>query len=162
MSLTMDEEEAMPKIQFSVELQAGERGGVFFTLPRQESAKFGVRGRVPVNGTINGYAFRSSIFPVGDGTHYMAVNKAVREGAKVAAGDRVKIIMETDTAPRTISVPHDLDKALSKSKAARTSFDKLSYTHRKEYVQWIESAKRPETRARRVGVVLARLTTKQA
>ncbi|HYO90538.1 MAG TPA: YdeI/OmpD-associated family protein [Pyrinomonadaceae bacterium] len=147
----------MPKIQFDVTLESGGRGGVYFTLPLKESAKFGVRGRLPVTGTINGYAFRSSIFPIGDGTHYMAVNKAVREGAKVAAGDRVKIVMEADDAPRLVSVPPDLDKALAKSKAARTRFDKLSYTHRKEYAQWIESAKRPDTRARRIEVVLARL-----
>ncbi|HEX8492897.1 MAG TPA: YdeI/OmpD-associated family protein [Pyrinomonadaceae bacterium] len=148
----------MPKIQFNATLESGGDGGVYFTLPLKESSKFGVRGRVPVTGTINGYAFRSSIFPIGDGTHYMAVNKTVREGAKVAVGDRVKIVMETDTAPRTVNVPPDLDKALSKSKAARTRFDSLSYTHRKEYAEWIESAKRPETRARRVEVVLARLT----
>jgi hypothetical protein len=152
----------MPKIQFNVTLKAGERGGIYFVLPLKESAKFGVRGRVPVNGTLNGYAFRSSIFPVGDGTHYMAVNKTVREGAKVAAGDRVKIVMETDDAERTVNVPPDLYKALSKSKIARARFDKLSYTHRKEYAQWVESAKRPETRARRVEVVLARLSAEQA
>ena len=152
----------MPKIQFNVKLEAvkGSSAAVF-TLPKKESEKFGVRGRVPVTGTINGYAFRSSIFPVGDGTHYMALNKAVREGAGVAAGDRVKIVMETDTAPRTVALPDDLKRALSKSKAARTRFDKLSYTHRKEYAQWIEAAKRPETRARRLGQVLARLSTEQ-
>ena len=152
----------MPKIQFNVKLEAVEgSSAAFFVLPKKESAKFGVRGRVPVTGTINGYAFRSSIFPVGDGTHYMALNKAVREGAGVTAGDRVKIVMETDTAPRTVTLPADLKRALSKSKAARTHFDKLSYTHRKEYAQWIAAAKRPETRARRLGQVLARLTAEQ-
>jgi uncharacterized protein YdeI (YjbR/CyaY-like superfamily) len=54
-----------------------------------------------------------------------------------------------------------LKKALAKSKTAKTRFDKLSYTHRKEHVQWIESAKRPETRARRIEQVLARLTTEK-
>jgi len=152
----------MPKIQFNVKLQAVEQGGVFFILPQKESAKFGVRGRVPVTGTINGYSFRSSIFPVGDGTHYMAVNRAVRDGAGVAAGDRVKVLMEADTAPRTVAVPADLNKALSKSKQAKTRFDKLSYTHRKEHVQWIESAKRPETRARRIEQVLIKLTSEES
>jgi hypothetical protein len=148
----------MTKIQFNVKLEAVGRGGVFFTLPRKESTKFGVRGRVPVTGTINGYAFRSSIFPAGDGTHYMAVNREVREGAGVAAGDRVAVVMETDTAPRTVVIPPDLDKELSKSTTARVLFDKLSYTHRKEYVQWIESAKRTETRTRRIKQILDRLT----
>jgi hypothetical protein len=151
-------EEAMPKIQFNVKLEAVEQGGVFFTLPRKESAKFGVRGRVPVTGTINGAPFRSSIFPTGDGAHYMAVNREVREAAGVAAGDRVKVSMEIDNAPRTVAVPPDLNLELSKSIAARVRFDKLSYTHRKEYVQWIEAAKRPETRTRRLKQVLDKLT----
>ena len=152
----------MPKIQFNVKLEAVKgSSGAFFVLPKKESAKFGVRGRVPVTGTINGYAFRSSIFPVGDGTHYMALNKSIRESAHVAAGDRVKIVMETDTTPRTVTLPTDLKRALSKSKAARTRFDKLSYTNRKEYAQWIEGAKRPETRARRLEQVMARLTAEQ-
>lgn len=147
----------MPKIQFTVRLEAVGRGGVFFTLPRKESAKFGVRGRVPVTGSLNGYAFRSSIFPTGDGAHFMAVNKEVRAGAGVAVGDRVQVIMEVDTKPRTVELAPDVDKALSKSKNVRARFDKLSYTHRKEYVQWIEAAKRPETRACRIQEVLARL-----
>jgi hypothetical protein len=149
----------MPKIQFKVKLEAVEQGGVFFTLPRRESEKFGVRGRVPVTGTINGAPFRSSIFPTGDGTHYMAVNREVREHAGIAAGDRVEVLMETDMAPRTVAIPPDLNQELSKSVAARVRFDKLSYTHRKEYVQWIEAAKRSETRTRRIKQVLVKLTT---
>lgn len=147
----------MPKIQFTVRLEAVGRGGVFFTLPRKESEKFGVRGRVPVTGTLNGYSFRSSIFPTGDGAHFMAVNREVRTGAGVAVGDRVKVVMELDTQPRTVSLAPDIDKALSKSKAVRARFDKLSYTHRKEYVQWIEAAKRPETRRCRIEEVVSRL-----
>ena len=147
----------MPKIQFTVKLEAVGRGGVFFTLPRKESVKFGVRGRVPVTGSLNGYGFRSSIFPTGDGAHFMAVNREVRTGAGVAVGDRVKVVMEVDTKPRTVELAPDIDRALSKSKSVRARFDKLSYTHRKEYVQWIESAKRTETRACRIAEVVARL-----
>ncbi len=147
----------MPKIQFTVKLETVGRGGVFFTLPRKESVKFGVRGRVPVTGSLNGYKFRSSIFPTGDGAHFMAVNREVRAGAGVAVGDRVKVAMELDTKPRTVALAPDVNKALSKSKAVRASFDKLSYTHRKEYVEWIEAAKRQETRACRIEEVVKRL-----
>jgi hypothetical protein len=148
----------MVKIEFTVKLETVEDGGgIYFTLPRKESAKFGVRGRVPVTGTMNGYPFRSSIFPVGDGTHFMGVNLEVRRGAGADAGDRVRVVMQTDTAPRTVNIPSDLEKALGKSTHTRARFDKLSYTHRKEYVQWLEAAKRPETRARRLEKLLARL-----
>lgn len=151
----------MNKIQFKAKLEAVEQGGVFFTLPRKESAKFGVRGRVPVVGTLNGHPFRSSIFPTGDGTHFMGVNRQVREGAGVGVGERVEIVMEVDEAPRTVVVPEDLNKELSKSVALRVRFDKLSYTHRKEYAQWLESAKRPETRVRRLKQILAKLAAEQ-
>lgn len=147
----------MPKIQFKVKLEAI-KGGVIFTLPKRESVKFEVRGRVPIVGTINGYRFRSSIFPTGDGTHYIAVNKEMREGAGIAAGERVEVTMEVDTAPRTVAIPADLTAALSKSTAAKVRFDKLSYTHRKEYAQWLESAKRPETRTRRLKQIIDKLT----
>ncbi len=147
----------MPKIQFTVRLESVASGGVFFTLPRKESAKFGVRGRVPVTGSLNGYEFRSSIFPTGDGAHFMAVNREVRAGAGIKAGDRVKVSMERDTKPRTVALAPDINKALSKSKTVRARFDKLSYTHRKEYVQWIEAAKRPETRVCRIEEVIKRL-----
>ncbi len=148
----------MSRIQFNVKLESSDGGGVFFTLPRQESASFGTRGRVAVVGTLNGHAFRSSIFPTGDGTHYMAVNKSLRQDARVSAGDRVEVVMEVDRAPRTVTIPADLNRALAKSKAARTGFDKLSYTHQKEIVRSLEEAKRAETRTRRLAQVIARLT----
>ncbi|MGB9178192.1 MAG: YdeI/OmpD-associated family protein [Pyrinomonadaceae bacterium] len=149
----------MPKIEFDVKLEARAGSSVpILTLPVKESAKFETRGRIPVAGTINGFPFRSSIFPTGSGTHYMAVNREMREGAGVKGGDRAHVLMETDTAPRTIDVPPELKKALSKSRTARARFDKLAYSHRKEYVKWIEAAKRPETRERRIEQVMAKLT----
>jgi hypothetical protein len=150
----------MTKIEFTARLETVEQGGVFFTLPRKESVKFGTRGRVAVKGTLNGCPFRSSIFPTGDGGHFMGVNKGVRDGAKVNAGQRVRLVMETDNAPRTVTLPPDLDQVLGKSTHTRASFDKLSYTHRKEYVQWIEAAKHPETRARHIAQVLSKLAMK--
>jgi uncharacterized protein YdeI (YjbR/CyaY-like superfamily) len=58
--------------------------------------------------------------------------------------------MEPDTAPRTVEVPPDLKKALGANKAAHAAWDKYSYTHRKEFAQWVTEAKKPETRARRL------------
>lgn len=107
--------------------------------------------RVPIVGTVNGFPIRTSVFPRGDGTHFMMVNKAIRDGADVCLCDRV-------TAPRAVTIPADLRKALARSKKAKAAFEHLSYTHRKEFVAWIEGAKRPETRARRIEAAVARLT----
>jgi hypothetical protein len=111
---------------------------------------FGARARVPVRGTINGFPYRGSIFPAGDGRHYMIVNKEVRAGAKAAGGETVSVVMERDTEPRTVEPPADFLRALRSNEAARAMWDALSYTHRKEHVRAVEEAKRPETRARRI------------
>src|SRR5215469_12682649 len=120
-----------------------------FHVPFDVQEVFGTRARVPVCGTINGFPYRSSIMNMGDG-HIMGVNRELRAGAKVKAGDVVEIVMERDTVPRVIEAPPDLKKALAANKKAKDLFGKLSYTHQKEYVRWITEAKREETRMRRI------------
>jgi uncharacterized protein YdeI (YjbR/CyaY-like superfamily) len=66
--------------------------------------------------------------------------------------------MELDTEPRTVRPPRDLQQALSADPKAKAAFAKLSFTHRKEYVDWIKEAKRPETRRRRVEQTVARVS----
>ncbi len=126
-------------------------------LPFDVEKVFGSRARVPVRGTINGFAFRSSAFPMGDGFHYMVVNKQTREGAKAAGGETVSVVMERDDEPRIVTPPPDFLKALKSNKAAQAMWDKLSYTHRKEHVKAIEEAKRPETRVRRIEKAVTQL-----
>ena len=87
----------------------------------------------------------------------MAVNKRMREGAKAKAGDAVEIVMERDDEPRVVTPPADFARALKANKAAQTAWEKLSYTHRKEYANAIEEAKKPETRARRIEKAVAEL-----
>ncbi len=127
------------------------------TLPFDVEKVFGTRARVPVRGTINGFPFRSSIFPTGDGHHYMVLNKEVRAGAKVKGGDTISVQMERDDEPRTITPPAELARALKANKAAHAAWEKLSYTHQKEYASAVEEAKRPETRARRVEKTITEL-----
>jgi hypothetical protein len=126
-------------------------------LPFEVEKAFGSRARVPVRGTINGFAFRSSVFPMRGGHHYMIVNKQTREGAKAVGGETVSVVMERDDEPRIVTPPADLVKALKSNKEARAMWDKLSYTHRKEHVKAIEEAKRPETRTRRIEKAVTQL-----
>ena len=119
-------------------------------LPFDVAKAWGSRGRVSVKGTINGFAFRSSIFPSGRGTHHMMVNKGMKEAAGASAGDSVTVTLEPDNEKRMVPVPADLKKAVQANRAAATLFDDLSPSCRKEYVEWIDSAKREETRKTRV------------
>jgi len=129
-------------------------------IPFSVEREFGSKARVAVGGTVDGFPFRSSIFPDGSGSHFMMVNKAIREGAKVDTGDTVTVAMEPDTKARTITIPKDLKAALSRLPNLQSLFSALSYSHRKEYVDWIADAKRPETRKARVGKTLKMLNGK--
>jgi hypothetical protein len=144
--------------RFRVTLEKHEHSeAAMMTVPFDVQKVFGTRARVPVRGTINGFTFRSSIFPTGDGRHYMVVNREVRAGAKVKGGDTVTVHMERDEEPRTIEPPADLRRALTANKTARAAWERLSYTHQKEYAAAVAEAKRPETRARRVEKAITEL-----
>ncbi|HET6466243.1 MAG TPA: YdeI/OmpD-associated family protein [Nitrospiria bacterium] len=128
-----------------------------FRMPFSVEEVFGTGARVPVKGTINGFPFRSSLFPMGEGRHFMMVNKEMWEGAKIREGRPVEVVLQKDTDVRTLQVPRDLKTALSQNKNARNLFEKLSFTHKREFIRWVESAKRPETRARRIRNAVTRI-----
>lgn len=112
--------------------------------------------RFPVRATVNGYTWRSSVTRM-RGEFLLGLNREVREAAGVQAGDVVEVQLELDEAPREVAVPPALAEALEGDAAARTIFDSLAYTHRKEFARWIEEAKREETRQRRVAQALEML-----
>ena len=150
---------AKQKLQFTAKIEGREAGVVAAIAPPVDVPEFfGTRARVPVRGTINGYPFRSSLSPYG-GRHLMPVNKALRAGAGVNAGDMVEVVMERDEEERTVETPPLLKKALAKSKTAQANWDKLSFTHKKEMALAIVGAKQEETRARRLAKVVDILKT---
>jgi hypothetical protein len=121
---------------------------------------FGRKSRVPVVATINGYTYRSSLSPMG-GCHMLPVAGVVRSGAHVAGGDRVKLTLREDAAERTIDVPDDLGRALAAAKM-RALFDAMAFTHRKEWVNAVQDAKRPETRTKRIADCVAAMRKRPA
>jgi len=144
----------MKKLTFKVKLE-GVPGMEVAALraPFDVVEVFGTRARVPVRGTINGLPYRSSLMPM-DGCHRMVVNRQIREGAGVRVGDTVKVVMERDDAPRTVTPPLALKKELAKSKIAHANWEKLSFTHKKEMARSIVEVKREETRGRRLAKVM--------
>jgi len=105
--------------------------------------------RFPVTATVNGYTWRSSVARMG-GENLLGLNKAVREAAGVQAGDEVQVTVALDGGPREVTVPAALTAALDGDQEARAAFDRLAFTHRKEYARWVDEAKKEETRDRRV------------
>ena len=114
-------------------------------------------GRAPkVRVTVGGHSYRSTI-GVRGGQFLIPLSAEHRSAAGVAAGDEVDVDIELDTAPREVEVPADLADALATDAEARRLFDGLPPSHRKEYVRWIEEAKKAETRRTRVEKTLQRL-----
>jgi hypothetical protein len=105
--------------------------------------------RPKVKATVNHVTLRTTVSVYG-GRSYVGFRKEVQEAAGIRIGDRIRVRIEPDVEPREIEVPEDLARALGKDGAAGQAFERLSYTHRKEYVQWVVEAKKPETRQRRV------------
>jgi uncharacterized protein YdeI (YjbR/CyaY-like superfamily) len=96
---------------------------------------------------VNGAPFRTTIAVYG-GRYYLGFRKEIRDVAGISAGDELAIELERDDEPRTIEVPADLAAALGPDE--RAFLDSLAYTNRREYVEWIEDAKREETRQNRI------------
>jgi hypothetical protein len=135
--------------------QDDETTGTGIYLPFDPREAFG-RARAPVRGTINGAPFRSTVAVYG-GRALIPVRKELREAAGAKAGDTVHVVMEPDDAPRGVEIPKDLAASLDADPTVRERFDALSFTHRKEYVEWVEGAKKPDTRERRIRQTVDRL-----
>ena len=137
--------------KFKGKLDSAGPGGAwtFLSVPFDVPKEFGTRGRVAVKGTINDFPYRSSIMPMG-GVHSMMVNKVLQARTGVKPGETVAVTMEADTGERPVPLPPDLKKAFGKNAKIKGLFDKLSYTHRKDFAMWVGSAKGEDTRKERV------------
>jgi hypothetical protein len=140
---------------FDATLEEGRGGGALVAVPPDVVDALGGGGRIPVVATFDGVAYRGSVVSMG-GRKVIGVLKAIREQVGKHPGDTVAVTLERDTAERTVEVPDDLAAALAAAGRA-DAFAALGYSHRREYVQWIAEAKRPETRARRVAQTVDRV-----
>lgn len=123
---------------------------LFLTLPKNASAKLPSRGMASVEGTINGSPFRATLEPDGQGSHWLKVDRKLREAAGAGAGEVVALeIAPAQTEPEP-TVPADLRKALAAAPKARAVWLDVTPVARRDWIQWIVSAKRAETRARRI------------
>ena len=141
-------------MRFESRVELGGKTATGIPIPDEVVASLGESKRPAVTITINGYTYRTTAVRMG-GRFLVPLSAENREAAGVAAGDDVAVDIALDTAPREVELPADLAAAMDD--AARTTYDGLSYTHRKEWVRWVEEAKKPETRATRIEKTVAGL-----
>ncbi len=149
----------MAKHRFEARVEAAGPANAwcFARVPAAVTAALATKGRVSVKLTAGKTVFRTSVFPDGRGGHHFMFNKTMQAAAGATAGDSVRLVLEPDTAERTVVLPADLKKALAAAPRAKAFFDGLSPSCRKEYAGYVEEAKRPETRARRIARTLSLL-----
>ena len=148
----------MTAVSFTTIAQPNPGGVLLVEIPEAVVKKLGAGKRVPVRVTLNGAKYRSTIAVYG-GRYYLPARKEVRDAARLVVGGRAKVSLELDTAPRTVDVPPDLARALSAAKL-RADFDAFSFSHRREFVESLTSAKRAETRSARTAKIVTQVRAK--
>jgi bifunctional DNA-binding transcriptional regulator/antitoxin component of YhaV-PrlF toxin-antitoxin module len=125
-------------------------------LPPEVVAALGAGQRPAVTITINGHRWKSRV-AIMRGRYLLGLSIANRKAAGVVTGDEVEVEVELDAEPRVVVEPADFARVLDADPVARTAYDRLSHSHKLEHVLAIESAKRAETRMRRIEKALATL-----
>ncbi len=124
-------------------------GGAFVEVPFDVEEAFGSK-KPKVKAMIERVPYRGLLVRMGGPNHMLIILKGIREQIGKTFGDEVKVTVEPDTEPRLIEIPKDLMKELKKDMEAKAFYDRLSYTHQREYVTWVNDAKKEETRQSRI------------
>jgi uncharacterized lipoprotein len=143
----------MKHYKFNATIESAEgaagRGGAYVLFPYEVEKEFGTRGQVPVKVTFDGVPYTGTLVKYGRPQHMLPMLKAIRDQIGKGSGDTVSVVVERDESVRSVEGPPELQKLLKKE-GLLPVFEKLSYTHRKEYCHWIAEAKKEETRQARL------------
>jgi uncharacterized protein YdeI (YjbR/CyaY-like superfamily) len=145
------------KFQATLERSSNRLNWVIARIPFDVAKVWGTRGQLRVKGTINGFAFRTSLFPTGSGDHLMLVNKRMQAGAGTGVGAVAQFRLEPDTEERVITIPPELARALSEDRSLSRWFDRFNDSTRRWIVDWITQVKSGEARVRRANQIAERL-----
>jgi uncharacterized protein YdeI (YjbR/CyaY-like superfamily) len=129
----------------------------FIRVPLDVPRLWGVRRQLRVKGEINGFAFRTSLFPTGNGRHIMMVNKQMQKGGKTSFGMEARFMMEPDTEKREIVEPAELTRILKQSKSLKKFYDGFNDSMRRDIAKFVGEPKSAEARRRRADQLAERM-----
>jgi len=133
----------------------------YVTIPFNVQEVYGTKGQVKVKATFDGHPYRGIIANMGSGCHIIGLRKDIRAAIDKKVGGIINVTIEKDLEERIVEVPEELKKLLSKNKGAQVFYDSLSFTNRKEYAVWISSAKKEETKEKRLKDALSKLMSRK-
>src|SRR5690606_20640708 len=125
------------------------------------SAKLPTRSMISVEGELAGQPFHATLEPDGQGSHWLKVEAGLREAATVAAGDMVPLVLTPMAREPEPELPPDLRQALGADPAARATWDDITAVARRDWIHWITSGKKAETRVKRIATACDKLASGQ-
>ena len=145
--------------KFKATLEKPDKKGdmAFISIPFDVEKEFGSKGQIKVSATFNGHPYRGVMANMGTGCHIIGVRKDIREAIGKQVGEIISVTIEKDDKERVVDVPKELKNLLAKNSKAKSIYDSLSFTNRKEYAVWISSARKDETKANRLKQIVPKL-----
>jgi len=130
---------------------------IIVRIPFDAAKAWGLRGQIKVKGEINGFAFRTSLFPTRAGWHFLLINKRMQNGARAVEGSVARFQMELDSEERTVTIPDELKRILSEGRSLRSWYEGLNYSTRNDIAKWVTEPKGGDARIRRAEQIAERL-----
>jgi hypothetical protein len=140
----------LKQFNYQGELYRSPNGSYYIDFPYDVYAVFGTRKQAPVKVWFEGYYQRKSLLPKGGGKHMLTVSATVRHAIGKSDGDKVAVVVEQDTDPRTIELPEDLQWLFDNEPDMKARFEKQGYSNQKFFTEWIVSASDPDSRVNRI------------
>lgn len=142
---------ATKAIEFSAVIQKnGELNAAFIEFPFSAEELFGKKGQIKIRAVLDtAVEYRGSLVKMRSDCHILGLPQEIRKQLGKTFGDEVIVSLIEDKEERTVNIAEDIAKVFNENPKAKKLFEKMSYTHKKEYIRWIEEAKKPETRESR-------------
>ena len=149
----------MPAKRFDARLERlrSRLNWIIIRIPFDAAKAWGLRGQIKVKGEINGFAFRTSLFPTREDGHFLLINKRMQKGARAIEGSLARFQLELDREERTVTIPSELKRIFSEDRSLRRWYDGLNYSTRNDIAKWITEPKNAEVRGRRAEQIAERL-----
>ncbi|MGG7439643.1 YdeI/OmpD-associated family protein [Chryseobacterium arthrosphaerae] len=130
--------------------QNGTMNAAFVEFPFSTEELFNKKGQVKIKAIFDGtIEYRGSLAKMKSDCHILGLTQEIRKQLGKTFGDKVSVSLVEDQEERVVDIADDIAAVFDENPEARIMFDKMSYTHKKEYIRWIEEAKKPETRENR-------------